>query len=136
MSFSHPEYNNLNRYLSENLIFIQTFKSFIKFSPAFITSSLFFPLLSPYLGAGSHIGAQGCLLSFLDLSQVVGLLGRVISSSQGLYLHIGQHKHRKTRIHIKHPYPRRDSNSQTRPPNDRRLFLPQTARLPRSAPLS
>jgi hypothetical protein len=28
---------------------------------------------------------------FLDLSQAVGLLGRVISSSQGLYLNTGQH---------------------------------------------
>jgi hypothetical protein len=34
-------------------------------------------------------------LSFLILfTQTVGLLGRVISPSQGLYLHTGQHKHR------------------------------------------
>jgi hypothetical protein len=35
------------------------------------------------------------------------------------------HKHRKTRTHI----PRRDSTPQSRPPSDRRLFMPQTARL-------
>jgi hypothetical protein len=34
------------------------------------------------------------LFQFLDLfTQSVGLLGRGISPSQGLYLHIGQHKH-------------------------------------------
>jgi hypothetical protein len=35
------------------------------------------------------------LFQFLNLFiQTVGLLGRVISSSQGRYLHTGQHKHR------------------------------------------
>jgi hypothetical protein len=34
------------------------------------------------------------LFSFLIYSQSVGLLGRVISSSQGLYLNTEQHKHR------------------------------------------
>jgi hypothetical protein len=29
-----------------------------------------------------------------QISQMVGLLGRVISPSQGLYLNTGQHKHR------------------------------------------
>jgi hypothetical protein len=32
--------------------------------------------------------------SFMIILQTVGLLGRVISSSQGLYLNTGQHKHR------------------------------------------
>jgi hypothetical protein len=36
---------------------------------------------------------------FLDQGQSVGLLGRVISSSQGIYLYTGQHGHRKTRTH-------------------------------------
>jgi hypothetical protein len=31
---------------------------------------------------------------FLDQGQSIGLLGQVISSSQGLYLNTGQHKHR------------------------------------------
>jgi hypothetical protein len=43
------------------------------------------------------------LLQFRDLlTQTVGLLGRVISPSQGLYLYTGQHKHRlnaHTNIH-------------------------------------
>jgi hypothetical protein len=42
------------------------------------------------------------LFSFLIYSQSVGLLGRVISSSQSLYLNTGQHKYRKTHIHTKH----------------------------------
>jgi hypothetical protein len=64
----------------------------------------------------------------------VGLLGRVISSSQGLFLNTGHHKHRKMRTHIKHLCPRRNLNPQSWPPSDRRLFMPQTARLPRPAP--
>jgi hypothetical protein len=39
--------------------------------------------------------APGLLFSFvIFLTQTVGLLGRGISQSQGLYLHTGQHKHR------------------------------------------
>jgi hypothetical protein len=34
------------------------------------------------------------IYSFMIISQTVGLLGRVISSSQGLYLNTEQHKHR------------------------------------------
>jgi hypothetical protein len=34
------------------------------------------------------------LFSFMIILQTVGLLGRDISSSQGLYLNTGQHKHR------------------------------------------
>jgi hypothetical protein len=36
----------------------------------------------------------GLISQFLDHLQTVGLLGRMISSSQGLYLNTGQHKHR------------------------------------------
>jgi hypothetical protein len=36
----------------------------------------------------------GLFFSFMIILQMVGLLGRVISSSQGLYLNTGQHKHR------------------------------------------
>jgi hypothetical protein len=41
----------------------------------------------------------GLILSFLIILQTVGLLGRVISSSQGCYLNTRQHKHRKTHTH-------------------------------------
>jgi hypothetical protein len=46
-------------------------------------------LYSPSLG-------PGLIFHFRDLffTQTVGLLGRVISPSQGLYLYTGQHKHR------------------------------------------
>jgi hypothetical protein len=50
----------------------------------------------------SHFWSTGLISQFLDHSQTVGLLGRVISSSQGLYLNTGQHKHRinaQTDIH-------------------------------------
>jgi hypothetical protein len=59
-----------------------------------ITSNIFF-LLPPYSGAWS----TGLITQFLDLSQAVGLLGRVISSSQDLYLNTGKQKHKKTRTY-------------------------------------
>jgi hypothetical protein len=39
-------------------------------------------------------------------TQTVGLLGRVISPSQGLYLNTWQHKHWKTHKYTKHPCPK------------------------------
>jgi hypothetical protein len=42
------------------------------------------------------IRSIGLIFQFLHRSQTVGLLGLVISSSQGFYLNTGQHKHRKT----------------------------------------
>jgi hypothetical protein len=51
------------------------------------------------------------LFSFLIYSQSVGLLGRVVSLLQGLYLNTGQHKHRKTRVHTKHPCPKWECNN-------------------------
>jgi hypothetical protein len=52
----------------------------------------------------------GLFSQFLGHLQSAGLLGRVISSSQGLYLNTRQHKHRKTHTGIKHPCPEWDSN--------------------------
>jgi hypothetical protein len=67
----------------------------------------------------SHFWSIGLISQFLDHSQTVGLLGRVISSSQGLYLNTEQHKHRKTHTHINHPRPEWDSNPRSRPPSER-----------------
>jgi hypothetical protein len=53
----------------------------------------FFPL-AHLLGSLLPYRSTGLITQFLDLSQAVGLLGCVISSSQGLYLNTGQHKHR------------------------------------------
>jgi hypothetical protein len=54
----------------------------------------------------SPCGPWPLYFSFLIYTRTVGLLERVISSSQGLYLNIRQHKHRKRHIHtIKHPCP-------------------------------
>jgi hypothetical protein len=63
-------------------------------------------------------------------TQSVGLLGRVISSSQDLCLNTGQHKHRKTHIHTKHPWPKWDLIQRSQRPSERSQFMPQTARLP------
>jgi hypothetical protein len=59
--------------------------------------------------------------------QLVGLLGRVIGPTQGLYLQTGQHN---TDIH---PSPEKDSNLRSQHPSERRQYLPQTARLLRPA---
>jgi hypothetical protein len=50
--------------------------------------TLFYLIRSSYT-----LQCRGCFFILIIL-QMVGLLGRVISSSQGLYLNIGQHKHR------------------------------------------
>jgi hypothetical protein len=42
----------------------------------------------------SPLGPWPLIFSFMIILQTVGLLGRVISSSQGRYLNTGQHKHR------------------------------------------
>jgi hypothetical protein len=52
----------------------------------YIYSTSFFSLLT--------LWSIGLISQFLDYLQEVGHLGRVISSSQGLYLNTGQHKHR------------------------------------------
>jgi hypothetical protein len=93
---------------------------------------IFFNLVS-LLGSSLLYWSTELITQFLDLSQAVGLLGRVISSSQGLYLNTGKYKHRKMKTHIQHPCPGRDSKPQSRPPSDQRLFMLQTARLPRPA---
>jgi hypothetical protein len=54
----------------------------------FIHSSINQWLYSPLLGSGIFFS----LVIFF--TQTVGLLGRVVSPSQGLYLNTGQHKHR------------------------------------------
>jgi hypothetical protein len=43
--------------------------------------------------------ALAAIFGFLIYLRAVGLLGRVISSSQELYLNTGHHKHRKTHIY-------------------------------------
>jgi hypothetical protein len=42
----------------------------------------------------SPLGPWPLIFGFIIILQTVGLLGRVISTSQGLYLNTGQHKHR------------------------------------------
>jgi hypothetical protein len=54
-----------------------------------------FPPLVSLFGSSLAYWSTGLITQFLDLSQAVGLLGRVISSSQGLYLNTGQHNPEK-----------------------------------------
>jgi hypothetical protein len=73
---------------------------------------------SPHLGLGPPPWNSPFHFGFLDLRHSVGLLGRVISSSQGLYLY---KKHRKT--YTKHPCPEWDSNPRSRLPSERRQCM-------------
>jgi hypothetical protein len=58
---------------------------------------VFFFLVAPtHLGACSRFWSIGLFLQFLNQGQSVGLLGRVISSSQGLYLYTNTEKHTHT----------------------------------------
>jgi hypothetical protein len=50
----------------------------------------------------SPLGPWPLIFSFMTILQTVGLLGRVISASQGLYLNTGQQKQNK-HTHTKHP---------------------------------
>jgi hypothetical protein len=59
----------------------------------------------------AHSGPWSLNQSRNHFSQTVGLLGRVISPSQGRYLHTGQHKCIiKAYTCTKHPFPEWDSN--------------------------
>jgi hypothetical protein len=44
-------------------------------------------------GSTAPLGPWPLIFSFMIILQTAGLLGRVISSSQGLYLNTGQHEH-------------------------------------------
>jgi hypothetical protein len=67
---------------------------------------------SPNFGLGLPPWNSSFHFGFLDLRQSVALLGRVISSSQGLYLYTNTEKrtHTHTHTNTKHPCPKWDSN--------------------------
>jgi hypothetical protein len=77
---------------------------------------------SPNFGLGLPPWNSPFHFDFLDFRQSVGLLGRVISSSQGLYLYTNRKTH--TRTHTKHPCPEWDSNPRSRLPCERRQYMP------------
>jgi hypothetical protein len=95
----------------------------MRFTHSFIHHCLYRPMLG--------LGLFFSFVSFFFFLHTVGLLWRVISPSQGRYLHTGQHKHRINA----HTYPclEWDSNSQSQLSSERRQFLPQNARPLRSA---
>jgi hypothetical protein len=78
---------------------------------------LFF-LFYSNLGACAHFWSIGMISQFLDHSQSVGLLGRVISPPQGLYLNTEQHKHRID------SHRQWDFNPRSQRSSGRRRFIP------------
>jgi hypothetical protein len=77
---------------------------------------------SPHLGLGLPPCNFPFHFSLLDLGHSVGLLGRVISSSQGLSLFTNTEK--RTYTNTKHPWPELDSNPRSRVPSERRQYTP------------
>jgi hypothetical protein len=74
---------NLRNYIVYNFSFIRSFVS----------------------GSAVLLFGHSLFFSFIiSLTRSVGLLGWVISMSQGRYLYTGQHKHRKTRTHTSMPW--------------------------------
>jgi hypothetical protein len=86
----------------------------------FVSHSLSLSLwcYSPNLGLGLPAWNSPFHFGFLDLRHSVGLLGRVISSSQGLYLYTNTEK--RTHTNTKHPCSGLDSNPRSRLPSERR----------------
>jgi hypothetical protein len=76
---------------------------------SYISRPIFFPRCSHTWERAPASEHRADLLSFLS-GRSVGLLGRVISSSQGLYLF----------TNTKHPCPEWDSNPRSRFPSERR----------------
>jgi hypothetical protein len=57
-------------------------------------------------------------------SQTAGFLGRLISSSQGRYLHAGNINTEQTHTHTKHLFLQWGWNPRSQRPNERRQFMP------------
>jgi hypothetical protein len=88
--------------------------SYINFSPLGTTAPVGLGL--PPWNSPFHFGF------FLNLRQSIGLLGRVISSSQGFYLYTNTEK--RTHTNTKHPCPECYSNPRSRFPSERRQCIP------------
>jgi hypothetical protein len=86
----HPGSGESNPY--HPIYFCKNHLYFPIYIQVFLVNSflLYFP---PPL-ALSRLGPWHQIFSFIIILQTVGLLGLVISSSQGLYLNTGQHEHR------------------------------------------
>jgi hypothetical protein len=88
----------------------------------FVLYIFFLRLYSPIQALTASIKLS-ISLQLLDLGQSVGLLGRVISSSQGHYLYTNVEK-RTHNTNTKHLCPEWDSNPRSRRPRERRQFMP------------
>jgi hypothetical protein len=77
---------------------------------------------SPNLGLGLPPWNSRFHFGLIGLRHSVGLLGWVISSSQGLHLYINTEKHSHTHTNTKHPCPEWDSNPRSRFLSERRVF--------------
>jgi hypothetical protein len=104
-------------YLSGNIVIFRTSTCMFV-----VVTILFLCIYSPIqtLAASMKLYVS---LQLPDLGKSVGILGRVISSSQGFYLYTNTEK-RTHDINIKHPCPEWDWNPWFRRPRDRRQFMP------------
>jgi hypothetical protein len=74
-----------------------------------------------FTGSTAPLGPGLRFFSFMTILQTVGLLGRVISSSQGLYLNT---EWTHILVHTKHPSLVWDSNPRSLIPSKRRQYMP------------
>jgi hypothetical protein len=85
--------------------------------------NFFFFLVAPTLGSLLPLLEHRTEFpQFLDQGQSVGLFGRGISSSQGIYLYTNTEK--RTHTGTKHPCPEWHSNPRSRLPSERRQCTP------------
>jgi hypothetical protein len=89
----------------------------------FLSIVFFLRPYSPNFGLGLPPWNSPFRFGLLDFRHSVGLLGRVISSSQGLYLYTNTEKRARAHTNTKHPCPEWDSNTPSRLPSERRQCM-------------
>jgi hypothetical protein len=120
ISCSKLQNQNLNTHFLENL---KTYVIIFLIFSFELGSVCSFPWrYSPNFGLGLLPWNPPFHFGFLDLRHSVGLLGRVISSSQGLYLYTNTEK--RTHTNTKYRCPEWDSNPRSRFSSERRQCMP------------
>jgi hypothetical protein len=94
-----------------------------------ICSSALKFLIYIYYGSTALCWALTAFSVSWSYTQSVGLLGRGISPSQGLYLDTEQHNHRINAHKYRHPCLEWDSNPRSQRSSELRQFMPWAARL-------
>jgi hypothetical protein len=106
----------------KNYSFYYIILYYIKIVHSFSPVNYFFLWLYSSVWALAASTKLSTSLQLLDLGESVWLLGRVIISSQGLYLYINT-ENRTHNSNTEHPSPGWDSNQRSQCPRERRQFM-------------